>query len=113
MATTNRIETVPVRMSTVVTNPRQTEDRGFGARVHMGINQAASTVVNAASLAGSFLPGAPIVSAAISQVANLGGAPGSTVSPSVLGGGIAGTAYSTALAAGPSGLIGSSVASAS
>lgn len=118
MTTQNRIDPIPLRMSTTVTGERQTQDRGFGARVHMGLNQAAGVIVNAASVAGAVM-GAPIVSAAVSQVAQLGGSPGTTSSPSVggqyagLGGGIAGGAFGTAVSVGPPGLVQSAVASSS
>ena len=128
MTATNRIENmtaVPLRMSTQLTTDRQTQDISFGARVYNGLNQAGGLVMNTAQIAGSALGLTPIVSAAVNQVANLGGG---TASPTVgvgfggggggLGGGavaggfggVSGAAFGTALQAGPPGLVASSVA---
>ncbi|MFN0064370.1 MAG: hypothetical protein ACKVPX_17815 [Myxococcaceae bacterium] len=114
MAQTNKIDPTAVRMSTTVTVDRKTPDRGFGARVHLGLNQAASTLVGAAGIAGQMMPALPIVSAAIAQVGNLGGAPGTTISQTV-GGQYSGVGTAATLASlnGAPGLIPSSISHAS
>jgi hypothetical protein len=90
----NRIDPIPLRMSSALTVDKQTQGRTFGDRLHYGLNQAAGVIVNAASAAGTLL-GAPIVSTAISQVANLGGMPGTTLGGTVGGqyGGVANAAF--------------------
>lgn len=56
------------RMSTNLSVARQTEDRGFGARVQAGVNTAAGAVASGVGLATGMFSGGGIVSAAVSSM---------------------------------------------
>ncbi|GHG97753.1 hypothetical protein [Comamonas sp. JC664] len=57
-----------VRLSTNVTTARQTPDTGFGARLHNGLNSAASAVGTGVGAMAGMVPGGQIVSAAVSSM---------------------------------------------
>ncbi|HVG61441.1 MAG TPA: hypothetical protein VNA24_22965 [Hyalangium sp.] len=59
------------RMSTNLSVARQTEDRGFGARVQAGVNTAAGAVASGVGLATGMFSGGGIVSAAVSSMTTL------------------------------------------
>lgn len=66
---TNRIEqATPVRMSTNVSVNRQSDDMNPGERFRNSLNTAANGVAGGISAAAPFIPGAGIVSAAVSSV---------------------------------------------
>jgi hypothetical protein len=71
------------RMSTNLSVGRQTEDRGFGARVQAGVNTAAGAVASGVGLATGMFSGGGIVSAAVSSMTTLTaqGATGTTSTP--------------------------------
>lgn len=71
------------RMSTNLSVGRQTEDRGFGARVQAGVNTAAGAVASGVGLATGMFSGGGIVSAAVSSMTTLTaqGATGSASTP--------------------------------
>lgn len=71
------------RMSTNLSVGRQTEDRGFGARVQAGVNTAAGAVASGVGLATGMFSGGGIVSAAVSSMTTLTaqGATGSATTP--------------------------------
>ena len=121
--TNNRIEqtssTASLRMATTPDIGRQTQARDFSARLKAGVDATGQFIGGAASVAGN-LVGAPIVSAAISNVGGLGGGAfgGGGMSQSASLGGFGGStptsaAFGTALNVGSPGLVQTSVASAS
>ncbi|WP_426750641.1 hypothetical protein [Myxococcus sp. Y35] len=57
-----------VRLSTNITTARQTPDTGFGARLHNGLNSAASAVGTGVGAMAGMVPGGQIVSAAVSSM---------------------------------------------
>lgn len=70
------------RMSTNLSVGRQTEDRGFGARVQAGVNTAAGAVASGVGLATGMFSGGGIVSAAVSSLQlTAQGATGSASTP--------------------------------
>jgi hypothetical protein len=86
------------RMSTNLSVARQTEDRGFGARVQAGVNTAAGAVASGVGLATGMFSGGGIVSAAVSSMTLTAQGATGTVStpytaslPGVGGGGGGGT----------------------
>ncbi len=65
----------PARISTNFTVGNQTQNRSFGEKVNIGLQQGANAIASGASLLGGSIPGASIVSAAVSSVStHLGGA---------------------------------------
>ena len=73
----------PARISTNFTVGNQTQNRSFGEKVNMGLQQGVNAIASGASLLGSsgLIPGGAIVSAAVSSVsAHLGGGAGSGTS---------------------------------
>lgn len=65
----------PARISTNFTVGKQTQNNSFGEKVNMGLQQGAHAISSGASLLGSVIPGAAIVSSAVSSVStHLGGA---------------------------------------
>lgn len=67
---------MPNRISMNVTVGKQTQGATFGERVNAGIQQAGSAIASGAALVGGVIPGAGIVSAAVSSVTNLSNMPG-------------------------------------
>lgn len=73
----NKVEEgMPSRISMNVSVGQQSQGSTFGERLNAGLQQAGSVVANGASLVGGVVPGAGIISAAVSSVTNL-----STVMP--------------------------------
>ncbi len=71
----NRIDVVPIRMSTHTTHERQTpKGTDFGSRLRNGINIAGGIV---SSVAAPIVPGGSIVAAAISGISGVGSSPSS------------------------------------
>jgi hypothetical protein len=71
----NRIDVVPIRMSTHATHERQTpKGTDFGSRLRNGINVATGL---ASSVAAPIVPGGSIVAAAISGISGAGSSPSS------------------------------------
>ena len=65
----------PARISTNFTVGNQTQNKSFGEKVNIGLQQGANAIASGASLLGSVIPGGAIVSAAVSSVStHLGGA---------------------------------------
>jgi hypothetical protein len=72
-----KIDTImPSRISMNVTIGKQSQGTTFGEKVNLGLQQAGSAIANGASLIGGSLPGAGIVSAAVSSVGKLSTMPG-------------------------------------
>lgn len=98
---------MPNRISLSVATGRQTQGTTFGEKVSGGLAAAGSAIANGASLVGGYIPGAGIVSAAVSSVAGLTNMPGSTASAAgytttgvvSMGGGSASTTATTTSAA--------------
>lgn len=67
---------MPARISMNVSVARQSQGATFGEKVNAGLQQAGNAVANGAALVGGVIPGAGIVSAAISSVTNLSNMPG-------------------------------------
>jgi len=67
----NRIDPTPVRISTNMSVDRQTPKTDFGDRLKAGMETAGAVVAQGAAVAAPFVPGAPIVSAAVSSVSTL------------------------------------------
>lgn len=84
MATNNRIDPTPVRISTNLSIERQTPKTDFGDRVKSGLDTTAGAIANGAAAAAPFVPGGAIVSAAVSSVTQLssGASSGQAVSAS-------------------------------
>lgn len=91
----NRIDPSPVRLSTKITEARQTPNDSFGSRIQNGAAATANVVASGAQVAGGFIGGGPIISAAVSGVSSMAGAASSGQS-AVVGGGVGGS-----FAAGP------------
>jgi hypothetical protein len=66
-----------LRMNTQMTTARQTPNTSFGARVQNGLNSAGSAVGAGVGAVAGFMPGAGIVSAAVSSAQTFSGASGS------------------------------------
>ncbi|RKG82940.1 hypothetical protein [Corallococcus terminator] len=66
-----------LRMNTQMTTARQTPNTSFGARVQNGLNNAAGVVGAGVGSVAGFVPGAGIVSAAVSSAQTFSGAAGS------------------------------------
>ncbi|RKH43147.1 hypothetical protein [Corallococcus llansteffanensis] len=66
-----------LRMNTQMTTARQTPNTSFGARVQTGLNNAAGVVGAGVGAVAGFVPGAGIVSAAVSSAQTFSGAAGS------------------------------------
>lgn len=64
----NRIDPTPVRISTDVTIDRQTPKSDFGDRLQAGAQATAGALANGAAIVSPLIPGAGIVSAAVSSV---------------------------------------------
>ncbi len=98
----NRIDPIPVRLSTNLSVPRQTPKTDFGERVKAGINQAAGAVASGAAIAAPLVPGGAIVSAAVSSVGTMsnGLSSGQSTTMASYGGGGGGVANQYAYAAG-------------
>lgn len=71
---------MPNRISMSVTTGRQSQGSTFGEKVSNGLQAAGTTIANGASLVGGFIPGAGVVSAAVSSVSRLTNMPGSSAS---------------------------------
>ncbi|MEW5741468.1 MAG: hypothetical protein AB1938_21280 [Myxococcota bacterium] len=67
---------MPNRISMNVSVGKQTQGATFGERVNAGLQQAGAAVASGAALVGGVIPGAGIVSAAVSSVTNLSNMPG-------------------------------------
>lgn len=89
----NRIDPTPIRLSTNVTEARQTPDDSFGRRIANGATTAANVVAGGAAVASNFVPGGSIVSAAVSGVTSMSAAGAS--GQSFAGGGGLGTSFVT------------------
>jgi len=80
---------MPNRISMNVSVGKQTQGATFGERVNAGLQQAGSAVASGAALVGGVIPGAGIVSAAVSSVTNLsnqaGGSPAASASYAATG----------------------------
>ena len=61
---------MPNRISMNVSVAKQSQGATFGERVNVGLQQAGSAVASGAALVGGVIPGAGIVSAAVSSVTN-------------------------------------------
>ena len=71
----------PARLSLNVTVGNQTQNRSFGEKVNMGLQQGAAAIASGAGILGSAgIPGGAIVSAAVSSVSSHLGAAGGTSS---------------------------------
>lgn len=70
----------PARLSLNVTVGNQTQNKSFGEKVNMGLQQGAAAIASGAGILGSAgIPGGAIVSAAVSSVSShLGGAGGTS-----------------------------------
>lgn len=68
---------MPNRISMNVSVGKQTQGATFGERVNAGLQQAGSAVASGAALVGGVIPGAGIVSAAVSSVTSLSNQAGS------------------------------------
>lgn len=71
---------LPNRLSMSVTTARQSQGSTFGEKVSSGLHAAGSVISNGASLLGGVMPGAGLVSAAVSSVTGLTNMQGSTAS---------------------------------
>ena len=71
---------LPNRISMSVTTGRQSQGSTFGEKVSTGLHAAGSVISNGASLLGGVMPGAGLVSAAVSSVTGLTNMQGSTAS---------------------------------
>lgn len=69
---------MPNRISMNVSVAKQSQGATFGEKVNAGLQQAGNAVASGAALVGGVIPGAGIVSAAVSSVTNLSGMPGGT-----------------------------------
>jgi hypothetical protein len=69
----NRIDPIPVRMSTTVTTDRQTPKTDFGDRLKAGLDTAAGAVATGVAVAAPYVPGGAILSAAVSSVTQMSG----------------------------------------
>lgn len=69
----NRIDPAPVRLSTKITEARQTPNNSFGSRIQNGAAATANVVASGAAVAAPFVPGGAIVSAAVSGVSTMAG----------------------------------------
>jgi hypothetical protein len=79
--TTMKIDSsMPNRLSMNVSIGKQTQGATFGERVASGLNVAGSAIASGASLVGGMIPGAGIVSAAVSSVGQLSNMPGGSAS---------------------------------
>jgi hypothetical protein len=63
----------PARISRTVSVERQTPKTDFATRVKVGLQTAAAAVAAGAAVAAPFVPGAAILSAAVSSISNQGG----------------------------------------
>lgn len=71
----NRIDSTPARLSTNFTVNKQSQGVDFGQRMQAGLSNATGALASGVGLLGNALPGAGIVSAAISSVSShIGGA---------------------------------------
>ncbi len=83
---------MPSRISMNVSIGKQSQGSTFGEKVNGGLNAAGSALASGASLVGGVIPGAGIVSAAVSSVGHLSGGGGgassagyaATISPGVV-----------------------------
>ena len=66
-----------LRMNTQMTTARQTPNTSFGARVQNGLNSTVGAVGAGVGAVAGFVPGAGIVSAAVSSAQTFSGASGS------------------------------------
>jgi hypothetical protein len=89
----NRIDPAPVRLSTKITEARQTPNDSFGSRIQNGAAATANVVASGASVAAPFVPGGAIVSAAVSGVSSMANSASS--GQSAVGGGSVGTSFAT------------------
>jgi hypothetical protein len=67
---------MPSRISMNVSIAKQSQGSTFGEKVNLGLQQAGSALASGASLIGGALPGAGIISAAVSSVGRLSNLPG-------------------------------------
>lgn len=89
----NRIDPSPVRLSTKITEARQTPNDSFGSRIQNGAAATANVMASGAAVAAPFVPGGAIVSAAVSGVSTMAGSASS--GQSSVGGGSVGTSFAT------------------
>ncbi len=73
----NRIDSTPARISTNFTVSKQSQGVDFGQRMQAGLANAGGALASGVGLLGNAVPGAGIVSAAISSVSNHIGGPSS------------------------------------
>jgi len=73
----NRIDQTPTRISTNFTVSKQSQGVDFGQRMQAGLANAGNALASGVGLLGNAMPGAGIVSAAISSVSNHIGGPSS------------------------------------
>lgn len=74
----NRIDSTPARLSTNFTVSKQSQGVDFGQRMQAGLANASGALASGVGLLGNAMPGAGIVSAAISSVSNhIGAGPSS------------------------------------
>lgn len=95
---------MPSRISMNVTVGKQTQGSTFGEKVNSGLNAAGTLVTQGASLLGGALPGAAVISAAVSsvgQLANSGATSASYAATGVVGLGSSTSAGGTALGSTP------------
>jgi hypothetical protein len=71
----------PARISRNVSVERQTPKTDFGTRLKAGLETAAGAMAAGAAVAAPFVPGAAILSAAVSRFAGQGAGPNATLIP--------------------------------
>ena len=76
---------MPSRISMNVSIGRQSQGTTFGEKVNLGLQQAGAVLAEGATLIGGALPGAGIISAAVSSVGRLTNQPGAPASAAVYG----------------------------
>ncbi|PZR07861.1 MAG: hypothetical protein DI536_26210 [Archangium gephyra] len=81
---------MPSRISMNVTTPKQTQGKTFGESMAGGLQAAGNLVGQGASLVGSVMPGAGVVSAAVSSVGALANSGGGAAAASYAASGVIG-----------------------
>ncbi len=76
---------LPTRISMNVSIGKQSQGMTFGEKVNLGLQQAGQVLADGATLIGGALPGAGIISAAVSSVGRLTNGPGAPASAAVYG----------------------------
>lgn len=76
---------MPSRISMNVSIGKQSQGTTFGEKVNLGLQQAGQVLAEGANLIGGSLPGAGIISAAVSSVGRLTNQPGAPAAAAVYG----------------------------